>query len=118
MNIPQHPALLRKMIDSRVKKLQAGGPVLAASLVGIAKHCGRPGCRCLKNGQKHVGNYLTFRESGKTRTVYVPLDLLKDVQCWISEHHRLKQLDKEITQLTVALVKGHVADRTRRRGRR
>ena len=48
-------------------------PLLAASLVQIAKHCGRRGCRC-QPGEKHVGHYITFSEGGKTRTVYAPVD--------------------------------------------
>jgi len=118
MKIPKHPTLVRKMIDARVKQLRANGPVLAASLVQIAKHCGRPSCRCMTRGEKHVGSYLTFVHEGKTRTVYVPLDMIKDVQAWIQEHHRLKLLDKEITQLVIALVRGYVGEQKRKKGRK
>jgi len=117
MNIPKHQTMIKRMIDSRVKKLAAQRPVLGASLVQIAKHCGRPGCKCQTRGERHVGNYLTFPQDGKTRTVYVPLDLLKEVQSWIAEHHRIKQLDKEISQLVVAYVKGYVQDQKRKSGR-
>jgi hypothetical protein len=116
MNIPQHPTLLRRMIEARRKKLAARRPVLTASLVRIAKHCGRKGCHC-QTGQKHVGHYLTFKEAAKTRTIYVPLDMIEDVRLWIDEHRRLRQLDKEISQLCVALVRSHVTQRNRKRGR-
>lgn len=116
MKIPRHPTLIRRMVEARVKQLQAQGPVLAASFVQIAKHCGRPGCRCQK-GHKHIGHYLTFKRKAKTHTVYVPLDLIEDVRRWIQEHRRLKKLSQEITQLSVAQVKGHVKARTRRAGR-
>lgn len=46
MKVPDHPTLIRRMLGARVKKLAARGPVLTASLVRIAKHCGRQGCRC------------------------------------------------------------------------
>jgi len=117
VRIPKHRGIVKRMIDARVKKLGARGPVLAASLVQIAKHCGRPGCKCHTRGEKHTGNYLTFKEDGKTRTVYVPLDLLKEVHSWIAEHHRLKQLDKEVSRLVVAYVRGYVEDQKRKKGR-
>ena len=117
MKIPKHPTIIKRMIDARVKKLAAREPVLAASLVQIAKHCGRPGCKCLTRGEKHTGNYITFREAGKTRTVYVPLDLVKEVQSWIAEHHRFKQLDKEVSRLVAAYVRSYVDDQKRKRGR-
>ena len=116
MKIPRHPTLLKRHLDSRVRKFVAQGPLLAASLVEIAKHCGHPGCRC-QSGHKHVGHYLTFKVEGKTRTVYVPQDLLKEVRSWIREHKRLKLLGQEISRLSIARVMGHVQARQRRQGR-
>ena len=104
MRVPKHPTLIRRMLDARVKKLKAGGPALAASLVKIKKHCGRAGCHC-QRGEKHVGNYVTYKEKGKTRTVYVPLDLLEEVKAWIEEHRRLKRLSQEISQLAIARIR-------------
>jgi hypothetical protein len=118
MRVPSHPTLIRRMLDSRLKKLTTTQPILAASLVQTAKHCGRPSCHCLNGGPKHVGNYVTCKVAGKTRTVYVPLDLLTDVRSWIEEHRRLKRLLQEIQQLSLALIRGHVQHRQRRQGRR
>jgi len=116
MDVPTHPTLIKRMCESRLKQLYAKGPVLSASLVTIEKTCGRPGCHCMR-GQKHAGNYLTFKEEGKTRTVYVPLDLLEDVKAWIAEHQRLKKLSQEISQLVVAQIRTHVQTRRRKAGR-
>lgn len=116
MKIPSHPTLLKRHLESRLRKFVARGPLLAASLVEIAKHCGREGCHC-QSGARHVGHYLTFAVEGKTRTVYVPQDLVKEVRAWIQEHKRLKQLGQEISQLSIARVRAHVQTRQRRRGR-
>lgn len=117
MRIPEHPTLIRRMLQARLKKLASTGPLLAASLVTIAKHCGRPGCHCLSGGAKHTGNYLTCTLDGKTRTTYVPLDLLAEVRLWIGNHRRLKQTLREIHRLTLALVRTHVTHQKRRQGR-
>jgi hypothetical protein len=116
MRIPSHPTLIERMRQARLRQLRARQPLLAASLVRIAKRCGRPGCRC-ERGPKHVGHYLTCKVAGKTHTVYVPLDLLEEVRGWIQEHRRLKDLGREISQLSMALVAGHVTYRQRRAGR-
>ena len=124
MRIPKHPTLIRRLCEARVRKLKATGPVLAASLVVIRKQCGRPGCRC-QRGEKHPGHYLTYKEpvcrstgrKGKTRTVYVPLDLVEEVKGWIDEHRRLRRLTQEISQLAIAQVRTHVRARKRRAGR-
>ena len=101
MKLPKHPALLRRMRDARVKELVAHCPPLAASL-----------CRQV-TGMWQV----TLKQAGKTRTVYVPLDLKEEVQASIQEHRRLKRLLREITQLQLALIRSHTTEQARRGGR-
>jgi hypothetical protein len=118
MHVPSHPTLIRRMLDRRLKQLAPAGPLLAASLAQVKKRCGQLSCSCHHGGPLHQAHHLTVSEGGKTRTVYVPQDLLTEVQQWVHEHQRLKSLIHEISQLTLALIQGHVAHRKRRRGRR
>lgn len=118
MRIPAHPTLIRRMLDCRLKKVAAKRPVLAASFVQFQAQCGKASCSCRHGGPKHLSQHLTFKEPGqKTRSVYVPKDLVKDVLSWIEEHRRLKSLLQEIQQLTVALVRSHAQHRKRKKGR-
>jgi len=116
MKIPKHPTLIRRFLQARQKQLKAKSPVLAASLVTIRRACGNPNCRCAR-GQKHLGHYLTWKVKAKTHTAYVPIDLLPEVKLWTQEHHRLKQLVHQITQLSLALILTHVTAKRRKRGR-
>jgi len=117
MRIPEHPTLIRRMLDSRLKQLHTTQPVLAASFVQFRRHCGRPSCHCLKGGPKHLSQHVVFQDRGRSRSVYVPLDLVEEVHSWIAEHRRLKQVLHEISQLTLALVRTHVRHRRRKQGR-
>jgi hypothetical protein len=101
MKIPNHPTLLRRMRDARVKALVARCPPLAASL-------GR---------QAGGGYHVTLKQVGKTRTVYVPKDLTEEVKASILEHRRIRQLLREITQLQLALIRVHRTEQARRAGR-
>jgi hypothetical protein len=101
MRIPKHPTLIRRLRDARVKELVARCPPLGASL-------GR---------QASGGWHVTLKQAGKTRTVYVPLDLRQEVQACIQEHRRLKRLLREITQLQLALIRLHKTEQVRRAGR-
>ena len=116
MKVPQHPTLMRRMRDARIKRLARTGPLLAGSLVQIAKHCGRAGCHCRK-GEKHVGWYLTRSVQGKTQTTYVPQDMLAEVQGWIREYRRAKELMAQISELNQALIRTYLTHRKRRGGR-
>jgi hypothetical protein len=117
MRVPEHPTLIHRMLNSRLADLATDKPILAASLVQITKHCGRSCCHCQQGGPLHTAHHLTYKVQGKTRTVYVPLDLLDDVRSWIDNHKRLKTLLAEINQLTVALVKTHARHQKRKKGR-
>ena len=117
MKIPTHPTLIERFCRARVRQLRATGPVLAASLVEIAKHCGHPNCRC-QRGHRHRGYYLTFKQKRKTHTVYIPQDLLKEVKAWSADPRRLRRLSQELTALSVARIRTHVRARRQRAGRR
>jgi Family of unknown function (DUF6788) len=117
MRVPSHPTLIRRMLDRRLKQLVPAGPLLAASLTQVNKRCGQASCRCHHGGPLHQAHQLTFKEEGKTRTLYVPQDLLAEVRTWVQEYQRLKALIQQVSQLTRALIQGHVPHRKRRRGR-
>lgn len=116
MRIPDHPTEIRRLLDARRARLAPGKPVLAATLTPVRKRCGRPACHCY-HGEPHPAWHLTYKVRGKTRTVYVPHDLLDEVRSWIDEHKRIKTLLDEIHQLTVALIRTHSKHQRRKRGR-
>jgi hypothetical protein len=101
MKLPEHPTLLRRMRDARVRQLAPRCPPLSASL-GV---------------QRGGGCQLTLKQRGKTRTVYVPKDLKDEVCAWVQEHRRLKRLLQEITELQLALIQLHRTEQARRDGR-
>jgi hypothetical protein len=105
MRIPSHPTFVLRMLQHRLKQLATASPVLAASFGTYTHRCGRPSCRCHHGGPLHAGQHLTFKQDGKTRSVYVPKALLPEVRSWLAEHKRLKRLLHEIHQLTLALLR-------------
>jgi hypothetical protein len=117
MRFPSHPALLQRMLQHRLKQLATSSPILAASFGAYTHRCGRPACRCHHGGPLHQGQHVTFKEGGKTRSVYVPKHLLPEVRSWLAEHQRLKRLLHEIHQLTVALLRARARHHKLKAGR-
>ena len=117
MRLPDHPAYLLRMLQNRLKKLATSSPVLAASFGTYTHRCGHPDCRCHHGGPLHTGQHLTFKEAGKTRSVYVPQALLPEVRTWLAEHKRLKNLLHEIHQLSVALLRAKARNLKLKAGR-
>lgn len=81
-------------------KLAQVGPFLEGHLSAFP----RPGCA-------KPGWHLTFKQKGKTRTVYVPLDLVDEVKSWTRTYRQLKKLIRTVTRHSLALIRGHVAAR-------
>jgi hypothetical protein len=117
MRIPDHPTLIYRMLQHRLKQLPTATPILAASFGTYTHRCGRAACRCHHGGPRHTGQHLTFKEHGKTRSVYVPKALLSEVRSWLAEHRRLKQLLREIHQLSIALLRARAQLLKKKAGR-
>ena len=88
MRTPDHPTYILRMLQHRLKQLATSSPILAASFGTYTHRCGRPSCRCHHGGPLHTGQHLTSKEGGKTRSVYVPKQLLPEVRTWLAEHRR------------------------------
>lgn len=68
-------------------------------------------CKVRRPGRKPLAWQLTFKQAGKTRTVYVPTELAAEVQQWAKEYKALKRLIRRITQQSLAIIRRHVAVR-------
>lgn len=67
--------------------------------------------RVRRAGRKTPTWQLTFKQQGKTRTVYVPLELVPEVQAWTKEYQRLKRMIRKVTTQNLAIIRRHGAVR-------
>ena len=76
------------------------GPFVEGSLCAVKRAgCATPGWQ------------LTFKQKGRTRTVYVPMERVAEVKAWTREYRNLKKHIREVTRQSLAIVRGHVASR-------
>jgi hypothetical protein len=62
-------------------------------------------------GRRQLAWQLTFKQDGKTRTVYVPAELVPEVKRWAREYKRLKALVRKVTGQSLAIIRRHGAVR-------
>ena len=79
-------------------------------------------CQVRRPGRKSPAWQLTYKQAGQTRTVYVPVALVAEVQQWASAFKRLKLLIRKVTRQNLAIIRRHgavhrAANRARRRRR-
>jgi hypothetical protein len=85
--------------QAALRRLGQIGPFLEGSLCAFK----RPGCST-------PGWHLTFKQKAKTRTVYVPMDLVSEVKKWNRAYQQLKKLIREVSRHSLAMIHGHVAN--------
>ena len=78
-------------------------PFLAASLNHIKRRD--------QQGRKQDYHILTFKQEGKTRSVYVPKEMLKEVKLWIQNYQKIKKLMAAISTLSISIIRTHVAEK-------
>jgi len=107
-----------KLRQAKLKQLAQCKPLVAASLCRVNRRCGNPRCKCAR-GQFHTAHVLTYKVKGKTRAVHVPKDMVDEVRRWVQEHKRVKRLIREISNSSLAIIRGHVpASRAAARGKK
>ncbi len=99
---------LKKRIGARVKKLGDSGIFISGSFVRTSRKCGSPSCRCADGGAKHPCCLLTSKVKGKTKAVYIPVDMEDEVEQWVKEHKKIKKLLREIDKLSEQIIRQHV----------
>ena len=86
--------------EAALRQIAQLGPFIEGSLSPFQ----RPGCL-------QPGWHLTFKERGRTRTLYVPVDLIAEVKLWTQNYRQLKRLIRQVTRHSRALIHRHVANR-------
>jgi hypothetical protein len=95
--VPNRHTHLRQAALHQIARL---GPFIEGSLSPFK----RPGCT-------QPGWHLTFKQRGRTRTLYVPMELVATVKQWTQNYRHLKQLTRQVTRHSRALIHSHVANR-------
>ena len=106
--------VLTQRRDAKLKELARIGPPLQGSIATVGVTCGNPNCRCAR-GEKHTSHILTKKVRGKTKSVYVPVDMLEEAKQWAQNHRRMKKLVKEISDYNEKILKAYVSTTRKKR---
>ena len=90
-----------RRLRSRMRKL---GPMIQGSVVLRRMKCGKPSCRC-NRGYPHNFLCVTYKERGKTKTVYVHKQLQAEALLWSRNYKQFKVLLKEHSQANLGILK-------------
>jgi hypothetical protein len=93
------------------------GDFVRGSVTVLRRPCTRAGCRRCREGTRHPATYLSLKEQGRTRLIYLPRGLVTQAKAWVAEWRRLDDLLRQMSK-TNAEVLRLLGKRAGRRGRR
>jgi hypothetical protein len=88
-----------------LRQLQNLGPWIEGTLVATTRKCGKEGCACHHNGPKHPVLFITWKEAGKTISLYIPRQLESTVKEWTQNYKKLKALIRQVSDVQKQIVR-------------
>ena len=92
----------RKRLE-KLAKLGQDQPLVAGSLNRVQRKD--------KQGRTTAYYLLTFKEEGKTRSVYVPKDMVREVRQWTRNYDKLKKAISQMSADSIAVIRRHVPEK-------
>ena len=90
----QKPNRYEHQYEILKERINSLGFILQGSITERRIPCGKSGCRCKDDTEKRHGPYyqLSWKENGKTVSVYLNEDKLELCRAWIDNNHKLEEI--------------------------
>lgn len=101
--------LLRDRARRLRSQMRSLGSMIQGSVVYRQMSCGKPSCRC-RRGFPHSYLCVTYKDQGKTKTVYVNKTREGEALLLSRNYKRHKELLRELTRVNLEILKSHKDD--------
>ena len=85
-------------IRSKLTKLVSSKAFVRGNITLRRNICGNPNCKCAK-GEKHLCICLSQSQKGKSKQLYIPLNLEKNAKELTKEYNGIKKLLEKISNI-------------------
>ena len=98
--------VLEKRRFGLLKKMAKVGPFIMATPTYLKVRCGNEDCKCADDpNERHEKLHLSWSDAKGSGTAYVPVDLREEVLEWIENYWEIKELMKEMTDISRQMIK-------------
>src|SRR5437867_11029285 len=66
------------------------------SVVELHRPCTRAHCPRCRDGERHPATYLSFKQAGRTRLLYLPAPVRGQARAWVANYRALMALAEEV----------------------
>jgi len=100
---------LRQTLEAKqlkpLRKIATLHPWIEDSIVSTSRSCGKKNCACHHGGAKHPVLYVTWKEKGRTVSLYIPRKIENDVRRWVQNYRKLKELIREVSNIQKQIIR-------------
>jgi hypothetical protein len=97
--------------EQLIQNILACQGMLHGTIVRINSRCGKKGCRCERGEYHGVSHYLSYKEGGRTKMVYIPGSLVKDVENRVALFKRYWDLGLKLSLMNLKEFKNKGKER-------
>ena len=88
-----------------IRRLSGSAEMLQGSLVQRYVKCGKVNCHCANDQGHGPMFYLSFKEKGQTKVIYVPGEEVQKVRQQLASFKQYKEIGREIAKLNREILK-------------
>ena len=81
------------------------GDFVRGSVVVLRRPCTHPTCRVCQSGRRHPATYLSMKEKGRTRLIYLPKERVAHARAMVGEWKRLERLLLEMSKTNAQILR-------------
>lgn len=81
------------------------GDFVRGSVVVLRRPCTYAGCRLCKEGKRHPATYLSMKEKGRTKLLYLPQHIVPQAKRWVAEWRRLHELLQQMSRTNAQVLR-------------
>jgi hypothetical protein len=87
------------------KDVVRAGEFVRGSVVVLRRPCTYAGCRLCRDGRRHPATYLSMKEKGRTKLLYLPRHIVPQAKRWVVEWRRLEELLHQMSQTNAQVLR-------------
>lgn len=97
--------ILLKKQKKLISELINIGEFIEGSLSKYDRICGTKTCQCRNGGKKHPAMFFTWKEKGKTKSLYVPVSKEEQAMLMHVNYKKLKIIIKNLSDINKMILK-------------
>jgi hypothetical protein len=79
--------------------------LVRGSVVVLHRPCTRERCARCRSGERHPATYLSYKNQGRTRLIYLSAELQPTARQWVKNYRRLMEVIEQVCEINREILR-------------